>query len=29
MFNYIDGEIYDYYNYLKIIKEKAKKLLKK
>ena len=29
MFNYIDGEIYDYYNYLKFIKEKAKKLLKK
>ena len=28
MFNYIDGEIYDYYHYLKIIKEKAKKLLK-
>ena len=28
MFNYIDGEIYDYYHYLKIIKEKAKNLLK-
>ena len=29
MFNYIEGEIYDYYHYLKIIKEKAKNLLKK
>ena len=27
MFNYIQGEIYDYYHYLNIIKEKAKELL--
>lgn len=28
MFNFIDGEICDYYHYLKIIKEQAKNLLK-
>ena len=27
MFNYIQGEIYDYYHYLNFIKEKAKELL--
>ena len=28
MFNYIQGEIFDYYHYLKILKEKVKLLLK-
>ena len=29
LFDYVQGEIYDYYTYLKILKEKAKSLLSK